>query len=191
MCTIFVQIVLLLNVQILCVAISITTITMFVDIVNLFSALNMVCKHKWLVLTSNQSNELVKLVSIWYIFSKRRKETPPWNFSLLVQKLAFHLFATKRQFSENTKIYAFYFSSLNTEVAEELEIVHRRGKGPASIINSVQWLLMSWFLTWPGHQQPWYWNIAEYSGLNTRTFKPKPIYPCYHIVSFVDIDIVA
>ena len=26
-----------------------------------------------------------------------------------------------------------------------------------SLIRSISWLLMPWLLTWPGHQQPWYW----------------------------------
>ena len=32
-----------------------------------------------------------------------------------------------------------------------------RGPSYLSLTRSISWLLMSWLLTSPGHQQPWYW----------------------------------
>ena len=32
-----------------------------------------------------------------------------------------------------------------------------RGQSYLGLTRSISWLLMPWLLTWPGHQQPWYW----------------------------------
>ena len=40
---------------------------------------------------------------------------------------------------------------------QKVVIVHHRRKGPVHPTKSTLWLLMTWLLASPGHQQPWCW----------------------------------
>ena len=39
-----------------------------------------------------------------------------------------------------------------------------RGPSYLGLTRSISWLLMSWLLASPGHQQPWYWLYVEWVG---------------------------
>ena len=58
---------------------------------------------------------------------------------------------------ENINIYLHFMSFLHTNKTQVAEIPPRVRQGPAYSTLSISWLLMSWLLASPGHQQPWYW----------------------------------
>ena len=60
-------------------------------------------------------------------------------------------------FRVNINIYLHFMSFLHTNKTQVVEIPPRVRQGPA-YSTSISWLLMSWRLKEPGHQQPWYWS---------------------------------
>ena len=57
-------------------------------------------------------------------------------------------------FGENINTYLHFMSFLHTNKTQVVEIPPRVKQGPAYFTQSISWLLMSWRLKEPGHQQP-------------------------------------
>ena len=69
-------------------------------------------------------------------------------YLLSVRSIDIHLRAISQEITE-------LFHS-NIHGANELTL-NVRGPSYLGLTRSISWLLMSWLLTSPGHQQPWYW----------------------------------
>ena len=65
------------------------------------------------------------------------------------------------------KLYLHFPQFLKIEMVQIVEIFPHRRQGPVYSVYSIPWLLISWRLVSPGHQQPWYWLRSF--GFNTRT----------------------
>ena len=85
-----------------------------------------------------------KIIVIWLLAMELQKNEIPIN--------SLHA----KFFRGNINMYLHFMSLLHIDMTQELKILLQVRPVPTYSTQSISLLLMSWLLTSPGHQQPWY-----------------------------------